>query len=193
MSYKAVRALAAGSVALSSGIHHFSPGDERENGRYGQSILSAADADKAVGKGLVEITGDATETDYKQWQTTIASEDVNVAAARRVQESVDNDEETDDASVSNINSVAFPPDSPARDPGTGLPDPDAGPVDGETRQATADGPAILNQSIPKLKAALEGVSTAEELDALHDAEEAGLDRDGAKGAIDERKQTLAAA
>lgn len=183
MSYKFVKAIALGTVATSIGIMHFDPDRGDEDGRYQRRVLPDADVDKPLKRGLIEVEGDASERDFAAQQAGVSARPAEVGAARLqdlADEGGDMGHGTNDA-AGTILARNFSAGQGLRATG----DPDAAPGGKSERENP-----ILDQSIPKLKEALEGVSSAEELDALHAAEEAGQNRDGAKAAIDERKAAL---
>lgn len=187
MSYKAVKATKVGTAALSIGIFHFDPDRDDENGRYQRMILPAEDAARVEKKKLGKIFAAATKSDFDQWMVHISSARTGDAAAKRLEESIDEDERLSSAAISNLQAVAFPAGSPARDASVrtrvGNFDPDAPPA-GEDEDADE---GVLGLSVAKLKAALADIDSVGDLEDLRaDEEKKAKPREGALKAIDDR-------
>jgi hypothetical protein len=190
MSYKMVKAIALGSVVVSTGIVHFNPDRKPKSAadeRYHGGIFLAADAAKIERKRLGEIVRDASVEDYEQWQTTLrVGATVGQAGAQRVSDSA-----VESAAVDSVLTITHPPGTPAADASAGLfRDPDAAPgalagPAGDEEAGLAE-PSILDQSVAKLTEALEDVDDIGELQALRDAEQGGKSRAGAITAIEDR-------
>lgn len=183
MSYKTVTAIALGSVATSIGIMHFDPKRDDEDGRYQTRILPEADAEKAVRRELVEITGDATEQEFKRQQAGFSARPADVAAQRIAD--LPDDETAFLAGGTATGTAASRNYAPGQGPDANLGggDPDAAPVANEE-------PGPLDQSVDKLTEYLATVDSVETLDALAAAETAGKSRKGALDAIAERRQAI---
>jgi hypothetical protein len=181
MAYKTFKALAVGTVGGVAGIAHFDPSREDEGGRYQKGIVPADVAAKAEKRGLIKITGDASEKDYQAQTIGVSARPADVAADRLEDMEKAPRKDAAGAAPATVASRNFPVGQGRTDT---LGDPDAAPVDEEE-------PGPLDQSIDALTAHLATIEDVAELDRLRAAEVGGKSRKSAIKAIDARKAELA--
>lgn len=212
--YKKVKAILHGTVALSTGITHFDPKNDAEDGRYQTRILSDADVVLAERRKLVKVVGDATQKEFDAQQAGFASTGrVREFGEKAAEEGSKLEEESSaglggGAAVATAGLRAFPAGQGPDAVQTG--DPDAAPVPGAGGAASSGGapaaktdgkaggqkvelPAELKQAADKVIEAVKGIDDAAKLDELDKAEKGRGDkaRSTVTDAIAARKAELA--